>query len=41
MHVQVGADFILARVTTVDENDPDRYYNSYYSAHHINKVALL
>ncbi|KAJ3157365.1 hypothetical protein HDU89_002779 [Geranomyces variabilis] len=33
-------DFVLARVTTVDPNDEERLYYSYYAAHHINKVLF-
>lgn len=40
LHAQQGKDFILARVTTVDPVDENRYYYSYYAAHHINKVLF-
>lgn len=33
-------DFILARVMTIDPNDPTKTYWSYYSGHHINKVLF-
>jgi Domain of unknown function (DUF5092) len=33
-------DLVLARVTTLDPTDETRYYNSYYIAHHINKVLF-
>ncbi|KAI8851721.1 hypothetical protein BC829DRAFT_386675 [Chytridium lagenaria] len=36
-HANRGRDFIVARVTTVDPNDENRFYYSYYAAHHINK----
>eukprot|EP00842_Homolaphlyctis_polyrhiza_P006714 jgi/Hompol1/7043/HPOL_001913-RA len=39
-HAKKGLDFILARVTTVDPNDEQRFYYSYYAAHHINKVLF-
>ncbi|KAI8923207.1 hypothetical protein BC831DRAFT_472345 [Entophlyctis helioformis] len=39
-HAQKGLDFILARVTTVDPDDEQRFYYSYYAAHHINKVLF-
>ncbi len=35
-----GKTFLLARVTTADQNDPSRLYHSYYSAHHINKILF-
>ncbi|KAJ3258493.1 hypothetical protein HK103_003615 [Boothiomyces macroporosus] len=40
LHSEKDLDFILARVTTVDPDDPDRFYYSYYAAHHINKVLF-
>ena len=40
MHMEKGKDFIIARVTTVDPQDPERYYYSYYAAHHINKILF-
>jgi hypothetical protein len=40
MHLEKDKDFILARVTTMDNIDPDRFYYSYYAAHHINKVLF-
>lgn len=40
MHRVKDRDFIIARVTTVDPNDDSRYYYSYYTAHHINKVLF-
>ncbi|KAJ3398197.1 hypothetical protein CcCBS67573_g05360 [Chytriomyces confervae] len=40
MHAAKGKDFLLARVTTVDPQDETRFYYSYYSAHHINKVLF-
>jgi hypothetical protein len=40
MHLEKNKDFILARVTTIDNIDPDRFYYSYYAAHHINKVLF-
>jgi hypothetical protein len=40
MHWEKNSDFVLARVTTVDPNDDDRFYYSYYAAHHINKVLF-
>ncbi|KAI8919853.1 hypothetical protein DFJ77DRAFT_538706 [Powellomyces hirtus] len=40
MSVEKEKDFILARVTTVDPNDENRLYYSYYAAHHINKVLF-
>ncbi|KAJ3275961.1 hypothetical protein HDV01_006828 [Terramyces sp. JEL0728] len=40
LHSEKDLDFILARVTTVDPDDSDRFYYSYYAAHHINKVLF-
>lgn len=40
MHLERNKDFILARVTTIDTVDPNRFYYSYYAAHHINKVLF-
>ncbi|KAJ3319045.1 hypothetical protein HDV06_006729 [Boothiomyces sp. JEL0866] len=40
LHSEKELDFILARVTTVDPDDSDRFYYSYYAAHHINKVLF-
>jgi len=40
MHLEKNKDFILARVTTIDNIDPNRFYYSYYAAHHINKVLF-
>lgn len=40
LHAKKGLDFILARVTTVDPEDEQRFYYSYYAAHHINKVLF-
>ncbi|KAL5033168.1 hypothetical protein BDV3_000182 [Batrachochytrium dendrobatidis] len=39
-HAKKGLDFIIARVTTVDPNNEERFYYSYYAAHHINKVLF-
>ncbi|CAG8739046.1 15533_t:CDS:2, partial [Acaulospora morrowiae] len=39
-HAEKGKDFILARVTTADSLDESKTYQSYYSAHHINKVLF-
>ncbi|CAG8500188.1 11265_t:CDS:2, partial [Acaulospora colombiana] len=39
-HAEKGKDFILARVTTADSSDESKTYQSYYSAHHINKVLF-
>ncbi|CAG8776334.1 28034_t:CDS:2, partial [Gigaspora margarita] len=39
-HSDKDKDFILARVTTADPLDDSKIYNSYYSAHHINKVLF-
>jgi hypothetical protein len=40
LHAQKGKDFIMARVTTADPQDPNKFYHSYYAAHHINKVLF-
>lgn len=40
LHAEKQKDFIVARVTTVDPQDPSRFYYSYYAAHHINKVLF-
>lgn len=40
LHAEKGKDFILARVATVDPLDENRFYYSYYAAHHINKVLF-
>lgn len=40
MHLDKGKDFILARVTTVDPLDDQRFYYSYYAAHQINRVLF-
>ncbi|KAJ3085569.1 hypothetical protein HK100_009007, partial [Physocladia obscura] len=39
-HALKGKDFLIARVATVDPQDDKRFYYSYYSAHHINKVLF-
>ncbi|KAI9346624.1 hypothetical protein BDR26DRAFT_800031 [Obelidium mucronatum] len=39
-HALKGKDFLIARVATVDPQDETRFYYSYYSAHHINKVLF-
>ena len=39
-HAEKNKDFIVARVTTVDPHDEQRFYYSYYAAHHINKVLF-
>ncbi|CAG8777298.1 17137_t:CDS:2, partial [Racocetra persica] len=39
-HYEKDKDFILARVTTADPSDDSKTYNSYYSAHQINKVLF-
>ena len=40
MHLEKGKDFILARVTTADAQDENRFYYSYYPAHQINKILF-
>lgn len=40
LHAEKGKDFILARVTTVDPADENKFYYSFYAAHHINKVLF-
>merc|ERR1719354_752587 len=40
LHMQKEIDFIIARVKTADPEDEDRFYYSYYAAHHINKVLF-
>ncbi|KAJ3093815.1 hypothetical protein HDU97_008987 [Phlyctochytrium planicorne] len=40
LHANHGKDFVIARVTTVDPDDENRFYYSYYAAHHINKVLF-
>jgi hypothetical protein len=40
MHWERNIDFVLARVTTVDSCDENKFYYSYYAAHHINKVLF-
>lgn len=40
VHSEKKMSFILARVTTVDPDDNERFYHSYYAAHHINKVLF-
>ncbi|KAJ3302752.1 hypothetical protein HDU76_005474 [Blyttiomyces sp. JEL0837] len=40
LHARKGKDFIIARVTTVDPHGDQRFYHSYYAAHHINKVLF-
>ncbi|KAJ1561124.1 hypothetical protein HK096_005902, partial [Nowakowskiella sp. JEL0078] len=39
-HIEHGKDFIIARVKTVDPHDESRFYYSYYTAHHINKILF-
>ncbi|KAJ3011566.1 UNVERIFIED_CONTAM: hypothetical protein HDU68_001627 [Siphonaria sp. JEL0065] len=39
-HALKGKDYLLARIATVDPQDETRFYFSYYSAHHINKVLF-
>jgi len=40
LYVKKKKDFIIARVKTVDPNDENKFYYSYYAAHHINKVIF-
>lgn len=35
-----GKDFLIARVTTADPSEPDKFYFSYYAAFQINKVLF-
>jgi hypothetical protein len=39
-HLNAHLDFIIARVTTRDPNDPEKLYYSYYDAHQINRVLF-
>ncbi|RKO99439.1 hypothetical protein CXG81DRAFT_1501, partial [Caulochytrium protostelioides] len=40
LHALAGKDFLIARVVTLDPDDPSREYFSYYAAHHINKILF-
>ena len=40
LHSQAGKNLILARVVTVDPDNDDKLYYSYYAAHHINKILF-
>jgi len=40
LYVKKKKDFLIARVKTVDPNDENKFYYSYYAAHHINKVIF-
>ncbi|KAJ3200173.1 hypothetical protein HK099_002787, partial [Clydaea vesicula] len=40
LHWEKEKDFLLSRVTTVDPNNEEKFYRSYYAAHHINKVLF-
>jgi len=40
LYVKNKKDFIIARVKTADPNDENKFYYSYYAAHHINKVIF-
>ncbi|CAJ0837796.1 8049_t:CDS:2, partial [Entrophospora sp. SA101] len=39
-HAEKNKDFILAKVATADPVDDSKFYYSYYSAHHINKILF-
>ncbi|CAI2169574.1 18984_t:CDS:2 [Funneliformis geosporum] len=39
-HAEKNKDFIIAKVTTVDPLDELKYYHSFYSGHHINKILF-
>jgi hypothetical protein len=39
-HAKKKKDFLLARVTTIDPNNPKKKYYSHYAAHHLNKVLF-
>jgi len=40
MYAKKNKDFIIARIRTADPNISNKYYYSYYDAHHINKVLF-
>ncbi|ORX45175.1 hypothetical protein BCR36DRAFT_333467 [Piromyces finnis] len=40
LYVKNKKDFIISRVKTADPNDENKFYYSYYAAHHINKVIF-
>ncbi|ORY77525.1 hypothetical protein LY90DRAFT_665300 [Neocallimastix californiae] len=40
LYVKNKKDFIISRVKTADPNDEEKFYYSYYAAHHINKVIF-
>jgi len=40
MYASKNKDFIIARIKTADPSASNKYFYSYYDAHHINKILF-